>query len=132
MFWYLWIPLYCQSYFHIICTLVHKFIWHGTLYPPTKKFCHNNRHTSNINKAKCQILHRLKIPSIWCIYLYVCFLGFLGKSFTRHLNRIWNYFFKGTLGSILLTLTYPLMCLGGSALSIIAALLVPVWWVDHI
>ncbi|XP_052685923.1 uncharacterized protein LOC128165435 isoform X5 [Crassostrea angulata] len=53
--------------------------------------------------------------------------GFLGKSFTRHINRIWNYFFKGTLGSILLTLTYPLMCIGGSALSIIAALMVPVW-----
>ncbi|XP_022314520.2 uncharacterized protein LOC111119021 isoform X2 [Crassostrea virginica] len=53
--------------------------------------------------------------------------GFLGKSLTRHLNRIWNYFFKGALGSFFLTLTYPLMCVGGSALSLIAALLVPVW-----
>ena len=62
----------------------------------------------------------------------VNFSGFLGKSLTRHLNRIWNYFFKGALGSFFLTLTYPLMCVGGSALSLIGALLVPVWLVNHI
>ncbi|XP_062594006.1 uncharacterized protein LOC134255480 isoform X1 [Saccostrea cucullata] len=53
--------------------------------------------------------------------------GFLGKSFTRHLNRIWNYFFKGVVGTVGLTLTYPLLCIVGSALSIIAAILVPAW-----
>ncbi|XP_056019360.1 uncharacterized protein LOC125672084 isoform X3 [Ostrea edulis] len=53
--------------------------------------------------------------------------GFLGKSLTRHLNRIWNYFCKGAIGTVGLTLTFPVLCVVGSTLSIVAAVLVPAW-----
>lgn len=58
------------------------------------------------------------------------FAGFLGKSLTRHLNRIWNYFCKGAIGTVGLTLTFPVLCVVGSTLSIVAAVLVPAWLVN--
>ncbi|XP_005097291.1 uncharacterized protein LOC101859401 [Aplysia californica] len=53
--------------------------------------------------------------------------GFLGKSLTRHFNRFWNFVVKGALGSTLVVLVFPVLCLGVSTLSLIAAVLSPVW-----
>lgn len=36
--------------------------------------------------------------------------GFIGKGFTRHLNRIWNYFVKGLFGTIGLVIVFPVVC----------------------
>nr|CAH7734906.1 unnamed protein product [Callosobruchus chinensis] len=36
--------------------------------------------------------------------------GFIGKDFTRHVNRIWNYFFKGFFGTIGLVVIFPIVC----------------------
>ncbi|XP_064624711.1 uncharacterized protein LOC135486100 isoform X2 [Lineus longissimus] len=53
--------------------------------------------------------------------------GFLGKHFTRHCNRIWNFVFKGAFGSFGLVLCFPLVCIVSSLLSMIAALTTPLW-----
>ncbi|CAI9722776.1 Hypothetical predicted protein [Octopus vulgaris] len=53
--------------------------------------------------------------------------GFLGKSFTRHLNRFWNFVLKGGFGSFLLVLVFPLLCIVTSGLSVFMALTAPVW-----
>ncbi|CAG0922066.1 unnamed protein product [Notodromas monacha] len=37
-------------------------------------------------------------------------MGFLGKTYARHLNRFWNYFLKGILGTVVLVLCFPLLC----------------------
>ena len=37
--------------------------------------------------------------------------GFIGKGFTRHVNRIWNYLIKGLFGTIGLVLVFPLVCI---------------------
>ncbi|XP_066153534.1 uncharacterized protein [Euwallacea fornicatus] len=53
--------------------------------------------------------------------------GFIGKGFTRHLNRIWNYFFKGLFGTIGLVFVFPLVCLTAITFSILIALTAIVW-----
>ncbi|XP_066250387.1 uncharacterized protein [Euwallacea similis] len=53
--------------------------------------------------------------------------GFIGKGFTRHLNRIWNYFFKGLFGTIGLVFVFPLVCLTAITFSILIALTAVVW-----
>lgn len=55
------------------------------------------------------------------------FSGFIGKGFTRNLNRVWNYFVKGFLGTIVILFAFPLLCLATSFLSIILALTAPFW-----
>ncbi|KAB0793481.1 hypothetical protein PPYR_13101 [Photinus pyralis] len=37
--------------------------------------------------------------------------GFIGKGFTRHMNRIWNYFIKGLFGTIVLIVILPIVCI---------------------
>lgn len=37
--------------------------------------------------------------------------GFIGKGFTRHINRIWNYFIKGFFGTITLLIILPILSL---------------------
>ena len=54
--------------------------------------------------------------------------GLLGKSVSRIFNKIWNYIFVGTVGSILLTLVYPPMCIAISTASVGLALLTPIWY----
>lgn len=53
--------------------------------------------------------------------------GFIGKGFTRHLNRIWNYFFKGLFGTIGLVFIFPLICLSAIIVSFFIALTAVVW-----
>ena len=53
--------------------------------------------------------------------------GLIGKSFQRVFNRIWNYFIKGFLGSVALTIVFPLLCFLISTLSIFVAFLIPLW-----
>lgn len=53
--------------------------------------------------------------------------GFIGKGLTRHLNRIWNYFIKGFLGTMIILFLFPVICLGTSILSIFFALTSPLW-----
>ena len=57
----------------------------------------------------------------------ICSVGFLGKSFTRHLNRFWNYVVKGALGSCLIVLGFAPVCLFASTFSVVAAALSPLW-----
>ncbi|XP_045212309.2 uncharacterized protein LOC123563530 [Mercenaria mercenaria] len=53
--------------------------------------------------------------------------GFLGKSFTRHLNRFWNYVVKGFFGSLMLVFTFPVLCIVTTTLSLTMAVTAPAW-----
>ncbi|KAF7286853.1 hypothetical protein GWI33_003907 [Rhynchophorus ferrugineus] len=53
--------------------------------------------------------------------------GFIGKGFTRHLNRIWNYFFKGLFGTIALVFVFPIVCLAMILISLIIAITSIIW-----
>ncbi|KAG8229642.1 hypothetical protein J437_LFUL015593 [Ladona fulva] len=35
--------------------------------------------------------------------------GFIGKGFTRHVNRVWNYMFKGLIGTLTIMVVFPLL-----------------------
>ncbi|KAI8129847.1 hypothetical protein CVS40_1285 [Lucilia cuprina] len=54
-------------------------------------------------------------------------VSFIGKGFTRNLNRVWNYFVKGFLGTVVILFAFPLLCLACSLLSILLALTAPLW-----
>ncbi|XP_033755704.1 uncharacterized protein LOC117338457 [Pecten maximus] len=53
--------------------------------------------------------------------------GFLGKSFTRHVNRFWNYVLKGACGTVILVLFFPACCVVASTASLTAAITTPLW-----
>ncbi|KAH1016914.1 hypothetical protein HUJ04_008066 [Dendroctonus ponderosae] len=53
--------------------------------------------------------------------------GFIGKGFTRHLNRIWNYFFKGLFGTIGLVFVFPLVCFLVINISVFIAFTAVIW-----
>ncbi|KAL7033342.1 hypothetical protein ACKWTF_007549 [Chironomus riparius] len=53
--------------------------------------------------------------------------GFIGKGMTRHLNRIWNYVFKGLFGTILILFLFPILCISVSFISICFAIAAPLW-----
>ncbi|XP_068087135.1 uncharacterized protein [Anabrus simplex] len=53
--------------------------------------------------------------------------GFIGKGFTRHINRFWNYVVKGLLGTLAIVLIFPLVCLVTSCGSLIIALTGFIW-----
>lgn len=53
--------------------------------------------------------------------------GFIGKGFTRHINRFWNYIIKGVFGTALLVLMYPLICITVIIVSFIIAITAVVW-----
>lgn len=53
--------------------------------------------------------------------------GFVGKGLSRHLNRVWNYLVKGLCGTVLLVVLFPALCLIVCTLSLVAALLAPLW-----
>ncbi|XP_055923588.1 uncharacterized protein LOC129954019 isoform X2 [Eupeodes corollae] len=53
--------------------------------------------------------------------------GFIGKGFTRNMNRVWNYFVKGFLGTVTILLVFPLVSLTASLLSILLALTAFIW-----
>ncbi|WAQ96246.1 hypothetical protein MAR_028936, partial [Mya arenaria] len=50
---------------------------------------------------------------------------FLGKSCTRHLNRFWNYVCKGVCGSVLVVVSFPILCVTVSACSMVLAITAP-------
>nr|CAD7198050.1 unnamed protein product [Timema douglasi] len=53
--------------------------------------------------------------------------GFIGKGFTRHLNRLWNYLVKGLLGTLCVVLIFPLVCFVTSFCSLAMALTAFIW-----
>ncbi|KAK7794593.1 hypothetical protein R5R35_003607 [Gryllus longicercus] len=53
--------------------------------------------------------------------------GFIGKGFTRHVNRVWNYFIKGLLGTLAIVVVFPIVCLIASLGSLIITLTAFVW-----
>ncbi|XP_038212023.1 uncharacterized protein LOC119832423 [Zerene cesonia] len=53
--------------------------------------------------------------------------GLLGKGLSRQAHRVWAYGLVGGLGSLALLLLFPLAALAVSALSLAAALTVPLW-----
>lgn len=53
--------------------------------------------------------------------------GFIGKGFTRHLNRIWNYFFKGLFGTIALVFVLPVVCICLICTSLVIACTSVLW-----
>ncbi|XP_058455787.1 uncharacterized protein LOC131433056 isoform X1 [Malaya genurostris] len=53
--------------------------------------------------------------------------GFVGKGMTRHLNRLYNYFIKGFLGTLVILTMFPLLCLSVSVSSIVFAIAAPLW-----
>jgi hypothetical protein len=53
--------------------------------------------------------------------------GLLGKSFTRHLNRGWNYVIKGALGSSAIVGVMGPCCLLTSLASLFMAFTAPAW-----
>lgn len=53
--------------------------------------------------------------------------GFVGKGMTRHLNRLYNYFIKGFLGSLLILVLFPLLCISVSISSVAFAIAAPLW-----
>ncbi|XP_076309082.1 uncharacterized protein LOC143224723 isoform X2 [Tachypleus tridentatus] len=53
--------------------------------------------------------------------------GFIGKGFGRHVNRMWNYVMKGGLGTLLIVLIFPCMCLLVSGMSLLIAVSAPIW-----
>lgn len=53
--------------------------------------------------------------------------GFIGKGFTRHVNRLWNYVIKGMLGTIGLIFFFPVVCITVSLCSLILTTLTFIW-----
>ena len=53
--------------------------------------------------------------------------GFIGKGMTRHLNRVYNYFVKGFLGSLIILILFPVLCISVSCTSIFFAITAPLW-----
>ncbi|XP_043281763.1 uncharacterized protein [Venturia canescens] len=53
--------------------------------------------------------------------------GFIGKGMTRHINRLWNYGFKGLLGTLTILFIFPIVCLIASFGSLIIALSAFIW-----
>lgn len=53
--------------------------------------------------------------------------GFIGKGFTRHVNRIWNYLVKGLLGTLATILIFPVICLSVSLCSLAIAATAFIW-----
>lgn len=69
---------------------------------------------------------KLKL-STFIFFLLFLNLGFIGKGMTRHLNRVWNYFIKGFLGTLLILFVFPIVCISISFASIFLAIASPIW-----
>lgn len=54
-------------------------------------------------------------------------LGFISKGMTRAINQIWNYFFKGFIGTSFIVFIYPMLCIVATIGSVILALTAPLW-----
>lgn len=53
--------------------------------------------------------------------------GFLGKNVQRLFNRVWNYIFKGFIGSVAICAIYPVACLVIPTGSFVLGVLSPIW-----
>lgn len=53
--------------------------------------------------------------------------GFIGKSWTRHANRIWNYGAKGMLGTFAIVFGMPIVCVTASLVGVLLALTAVLW-----
>ncbi|XP_044734371.1 uncharacterized protein LOC123296783 isoform X2 [Chrysoperla carnea] len=53
--------------------------------------------------------------------------GFIGKGFTRHMNRFWNYIIKGLLGTFVIVFFFPLICIIISLCSIVVTITTFMW-----
>lgn len=54
-------------------------------------------------------------------------LGFISKGVVRAINQIWNYFFKGFIGTVSILFFFPILCIVVSFGSIIFAITAPLW-----
>lgn len=52
---------------------------------------------------------------------------FYSTGITRNINRVWNYLIKGCLGTTLIVILFPILCLSITGLSIVGALTAPIW-----
>lgn len=46
---------------------------------------------------------------------------------TRHINRVYNYFFKGFLGTVAIVFLFPILCILTSLVCFLMALATPIW-----
>lgn len=53
--------------------------------------------------------------------------GFIGKGLTRTLNRVWNYFVKGFLGTVAIVFIFPVLCIVVTLGSVALAFTAPIW-----
>lgn len=53
--------------------------------------------------------------------------GFVGKGITRNRNRVWNYGVKGFLGTLMIVILFPIVCLTVTTLGLLFAISAPVW-----
>ncbi|GAB6027230.1 hypothetical protein CHUAL_001518 [Chamberlinius hualienensis] len=53
--------------------------------------------------------------------------GFVGRGFTRLLNRLWNYVVKGLLGTLGIVILFPMICVVLSLLSLTLACTAVAW-----
>ncbi|KAK0162025.1 hypothetical protein PV327_008401 [Microctonus hyperodae] len=53
--------------------------------------------------------------------------GFIGKGLTRHINRLWNYGFKGLLGTLGILFVFPIICIIASFSSLVIAFSAFLW-----
>jgi hypothetical protein len=80
-----------------------------------------------ISNAFPTLTHRNKI-----IQSFKPFEGLISKSIQRVFNRIWNYGFKGLVGTVAVCAVFPVLCLGISTVSLVAGVLSPIWYVVHL
>lgn len=53
--------------------------------------------------------------------------GFIGKGFTRHVNRLWNYLVKGLFGTLAIVVGFPILCVAVTLVSLAIALSAVLW-----
>lgn len=53
--------------------------------------------------------------------------GFIGKGITRNLNRVWNYGIKGFLGTVVIFILLPIVCIIITTVSLLLAVTAPLW-----
>lgn len=67
------------------------------------------------------------IWGLYFIYQLDFLLGFISKGVKRIWNQIWNYFFKGFIGTMLIIFGFPIICMSACFMSIFLALTAPLW-----
>ena len=83
---------------------------------------HEHNLSYSLTKVNYKIFKKNKI------IIYELNKGLIGKTFQRFFNRIWNYIFKGIIGTASVVIVMPILCFTLSMGSIILAILTPIWY----